>query len=100
MTIISSKIIKFRDKGNGRLAVFEQHTDDKGKVHEHRYSCPVKHDIDKELLNWAATLEKTLAEQVETEAELLQRKTLIDAKMIEVDAEMLLWEVAKAEVKA
>ncbi len=99
MTITSSKIIKFRDKGNGRLSVFEQHTDDKGKVYEHRYSCPVGHDIKKELLNWASTLETTLAESEKQEVENLQRKTLVDAKMQEVEVEMLAWEAQKAEVK-
>ncbi len=99
MAIVASKIVKFRDKGNGRLAVFEQHTDDKGKVHEHRYSCPVKHDIEKELLNWASTLETALAESEKQEVENLQRKTLVDAKMQEVEVEMLAWEAQRTEDK-
>lgn len=98
MSIVSSKIIKSRDKGNGRLAVFEQHTDDKGKVHGHWYSCPVGHDIEKELLNWVPKLEATLTEQVEADAEQLQRNSLIDAKMVEVEAEMLLWEAARIDI--
>ncbi len=99
MPIISSRIIKSRNKGNGRLAVFEQHTDDKGKVHEHRYSCPVGHDIEKELLSWAPKLEASLAEQAESEVEQLQRKTLVDAKMKEVETEMIAWELSKTEVR-
>jgi hypothetical protein len=65
MPIVSSEIIKYRDRGNGRLAVFEQHTDHNGQVHEHRYSCPVGHDIDQELLNWIPVLENTLIESEE-----------------------------------
>ncbi len=60
MPILSSKIIKSRNRGNGRLAVFEQHTDHNQKIHEHRYSCPVGHDIEQELLNWIPVLEANL----------------------------------------
>lgn len=62
MPIVSSKIVKYRDKGNGRLSVFEQHTDHNGQVHEHRYSCHVGHDIEKELQNWAPKLDIALIE--------------------------------------
>jgi len=58
--IVSSKILKSRDRGNGRLVVFEQHTDHNGEIHEHRYSCPVGHDINQELLNWVPKLNLTL----------------------------------------
>ncbi len=65
MPIVSSEIIKHRDRGNGRLAVFEQHTDHNGDRHEHRYSCRVGHDIDQELLNWIPVLEATLVKSEE-----------------------------------
>lgn len=60
MSVVSSEIIKYRDRGNGRLAVFEHHTDHNGNIHEHRYSCPVGHDINQELLNWVPKLNSTL----------------------------------------
>ena len=60
MPILSSQIVKWSDKGNGRLAVFEQHTDHNGDIHEHRYSCPVGHDIDQALLDWVPKLEVSL----------------------------------------
>lgn len=61
MPIVSSEMLKpARDRGNGYLAVYEKHTDHNGKRHEHRYSCPVGHDIDQELLNWVPTLEAAL----------------------------------------
>lgn len=62
MPIISSEIVKYRDRGNGRLAVFEQHTDHNNDVHEHRYSCPVGHNINQELLNWVPRLDLSLIE--------------------------------------
>ena len=70
MPIVTSTIIKSRDRGNGRLAVFEQHVDHNGDVHEHRYSCPVGHDIDQELLNWVPKLEASL---IDNEKESIQK---------------------------
>ena len=60
MPIVSSVITKQRDRGNGRLAVFEQHTDHNGDVHEHRYSCPVGHDTTQALTDWVAMLDASL----------------------------------------
>ena len=60
MSIVSSTIIKHRNRGNGSLSVFEQHTDHNGDVHEHRYHCPVGHDIDQALLDWVPVLEAAL----------------------------------------
>jgi len=70
MPIVSSQIIKWRNRGNGRLAVFEQHTDHNGDIHEHRYSCLVGHDINQELLDWVPKLEASL---IEGEKESLQQ---------------------------
>ena len=60
MPIISSEVWKVRDRGNGRLAVYEKHTDHNGDIHEHRYSAPVGHDTDQALSEWATSLEATL----------------------------------------
>ena len=70
MPIVSSTIIKSRNRGNGRLAVFEQHTDHNGDIHEHRYSCPVGHDIDQALLDWIPKLDASL---IENEKESVQK---------------------------
>lgn len=70
MPIVSSEIIKSRNRGNGRLAVFEQHIDHNGDIHEHRYSCPVGYDINQRLLDWIPILENTL---IESEKKTLQR---------------------------
>lgn len=60
MPIVSSEIVKWHDRGNGRLSVFEQHTDHNGDMHEHRYSCPVAHNINQALLDWVPTLDSSL----------------------------------------
>ena len=60
MSIVFSQIVKSRNRGNGRLSVFEQHTDHNGDIHEHRYSCPVGHDVDQALLDWIPVLEVNL----------------------------------------
>ena len=60
MPIINSQIIKSRDRGNGKLAVFEQHTDHNGDVHEHRYSCPLDYDIDQALLDRVPVMDASL----------------------------------------
>ena len=70
MPIVNSIITKQRNRGNGRLAVFEQHTDHNGDVHEHRYSCPVGHDTDQALLDWIPKLESSL---ISSEKELVQK---------------------------
>ena len=62
MPIVSSEIIKTRNRGNGSRVVFEQHTDHNGDIHEHRYYCPVDHDIDQALLDWIPTLDASLIE--------------------------------------
>ena len=69
MPIISSEIWKTRNRGNGRLAVYEKHTDHNGEIHEHRYSAPVGHDTDQELLDWIPRLEDSL---IESEKEQVQ----------------------------
>ena len=38
------------------------HTDHNGDKHEHRYHCPVGHDIDQALLDWVPKLESSLIE--------------------------------------
>ncbi len=60
MPIVNSEVWKVRNRGNGRLAVFEKHTDQNGQIHEHRYSAPVGHDTDAELLNWIPKLDAQL----------------------------------------
>ena len=70
MPIISSEVWKIRNRGNGRLAVFEKHVDHNGQIHEHRYSCPVGHDTDQELLNWVPKLE---AQLIDSEKEQVQQ---------------------------
>ena len=62
MPIVNSEIWKTRNRGNGRLAVFEKHTDHSGQMHEHRYDCPVGHDVDQEMLDYIPTLELSLIE--------------------------------------
>ena len=62
MPIVSSTIIKSRNRGNGSRVVFEQHTDHNGDIHEHRYYCPVDHDIDQALLDWVDVLNISLIE--------------------------------------
>ena len=62
MSIVSSTIIKHRNRGNGSLSVFEQHTDHNGDVHEHRYHCPVGYDIDQALIDWVPVLEAALVD--------------------------------------
>lgn len=71
MPIVNSVIWKQRNRGNRRLAVFEQHTDHNGDIHEHRYSCPVDHDIDQALLDWVHVLEAGL---IDNEKESIQRQ--------------------------
>ena len=70
MPIVSSTIIKSHNRGNGSLRVFEQHTDHNGDVHEHRYHCPVGHDIDQALLDWVPKLDASL---IESEKEAVQQ---------------------------
>jgi len=60
MPIVSSQIIKSHDRGNGSQRVFEQHTDHNGDVHEHRYTCPLNHNINQALLDWQPILNTTL----------------------------------------
>jgi len=60
MPIIDSEVWKVRNRGNGRLAVFEKHTDHNGKVHEHRYGAPVGHDVATSLAAWIPKLEAQL----------------------------------------
>jgi hypothetical protein len=67
MAIVSSEVWKTRNRGNGRLAVFEKHTDHTGEVHEHRYSAPAGHDTAQELLNWVPVLESNLIEAEKNE---------------------------------
>lgn len=67
MSIVSSIVWKVRDRGNGRIAVFEKHTDHTGEVHEHRYSAPVEHDTRPALSNWAVELNAVLVSQEKAE---------------------------------
>ncbi len=66
MAILSSQIVRNHDRGNGYLSVHEEHTDDLGIVHEHRYHCPVGHDVDLALTNWVAILEAILVRREKT----------------------------------
>ena len=56
MPIISSKIVRNHDRGNGSLSIHEEHTDHNGKIHEHRYHAPLDYDFDAALLSWVNTL--------------------------------------------
>jgi len=49
MPIVSSTVWKYHNRGNGKLAVFEAHTDHNGEVHENRYRTNVGHDLDAQL---------------------------------------------------
>lgn len=70
MLIVNSVIWKQRNRGNGKLVVFEMHTDHNGDVHEHRYFCSVDHDINQALLDWVPRLEATL---IANEKEFIQQ---------------------------
>jgi len=48
MPIVNSELWKWRDRGNGWLAIFETHTDHKGVVREYRSSRKVIPDLSKE----------------------------------------------------
>lgn len=65
MPIVNSEVWKVRNRGNGRLAIFEKHTDHNGDTHEHRYSAPTGHDTATSLSEWASQLGDTLIEQEE-----------------------------------
>jgi len=76
MPIVSSQIVKWRDRGNGRLAVFEQHTDHLGTIHERRPSRDAIPDLSKEeveiilnqeMLDSVPKLESRLIEQEKKE---------------------------------
>ena len=60
MPIVSSQIVRNHDRGNGSLAVHEEHIDHIGKIHEHRYRCPLVYDVDKALLDWSVILDASL----------------------------------------
>lgn len=51
MPIVSSQIVRSHDRGNGSLVVHEEHTDHNGKIHEHRYKCPLDFDVDAALVS-------------------------------------------------
>lgn len=60
MPIVSSVILKQRNRGNGTLHVMERYIDHLGINHEHRYYCPENHDTEQALLDWIQTLEASL----------------------------------------
>lgn len=60
MPIVSSEIVKQRNRGNGTLHVIERHADHLAVNHEHRYYCPENHDTNQALLDWISTLEAAL----------------------------------------
>jgi len=62
MPIISSQIVRNHNRGNGSLSIHEEHTDHTGKIHEHRYHCPLGHNVDTALVDWVAVLETALIE--------------------------------------
>ena len=51
MPVVSSKIWRKHDRGNGRLSVGETHIDHEGRAHERRYSCDVGFDTEKFLID-------------------------------------------------
>ena len=56
MPIVSSSILRVINKQNG-IAVYEQHTDHLGVIHDHRYRTTTDADKDANLANWAAGLD-------------------------------------------
>jgi len=62
MPIVLSQIVRNHNRGNGTLSVHEEHTDHVGKIHEHRYNCPLDHDVDLALTNWVPILEAVLVD--------------------------------------
>ena len=62
MPIVSSNIVRNHNRGNGSRVVHEQHVDHNGDVHEHRYYCPLDHDVDTALTDWVPKLEANLIE--------------------------------------
>lgn len=88
MPIVSSAIVRNHNRGNGSLSVHEQHADHTGHVHEHRYYCPVDHDVNQALIDWVPVLESSLVanekEVIQTQAESGDDPALIDTKHITV----------------
>jgi len=76
MAIISSQIVKDRNRGNGSRAIHEEHTDHNGKIHERRYYCPIVFDVNAELITNAAEIEAALIEREKEDTfnEMLQGK--------------------------
>ena len=68
MPIVSSEIIEDRPNGTERRNVTEAHTDNVGKIHNQRYSCPTVWDVDQELIDHAAQLDATLPTNESSEA--------------------------------
>ena len=60
MPIISSLIVRNHNRGNGSLSVHEEHTDHNGDVYEHRYHCPLTHNVDIALTDWVVKLNASL----------------------------------------
>jgi len=73
MPIVSSQIVRNHDRGNGKLSIHEEFIDHNGKIHEHRYHCPLDYDIDTALLSWIPMLDASL---IENEAQETTNKTL------------------------
>ena len=62
MSIVSSQIVRNHNRGNDRRIVHEEHTDHTGKIHEHRYHCPLDHDINTALADRIVILEAELVQ--------------------------------------
>ena len=70
MPIISSQITRNHNRGNGSLSINEEHTDQNGKIHEHRYRCPLDYDVDLALLSWVPILDQMLIDTEINQAEI------------------------------
>ena len=67
MPIVSSRIVRNHNRGNGSLSIHEEHDDHLGIIHEHRYHCDLAYDVNAALLSWVATLEAQLIQNEKLE---------------------------------
>ena len=63
MPIAFSQIIRTFNKSGGHRAIYEQHTDHLGKIHDHRYQCDLDYNIEQALIDWASGMDARLIEQ-------------------------------------
>ncbi|MGR3221058.1 MAG: hypothetical protein ACUZ8H_14775 [Candidatus Anammoxibacter sp.] len=60
MAIISSRIARNHDRGNGSLSIHEEHTDNFGVIHERRYYCPINYNFAAALTGHIPQLEASI----------------------------------------